>query len=104
MSGFGLGDALRQIAEGFREPRLGEWDLNRLADVADELQRVNDDLEDQIFEDGGFIHQVVELEEENANLHAVIQRVHALANKYAQGRGGPTAKRIRAALAGTDEQ
>jgi hypothetical protein len=74
MSNFGLGDALRSVAKGLREPRLGEWDLSALALVADELERVNDDLESQIHEDGGFIERIVELEEENARLGAEVMR------------------------------
>lgn len=37
-----------------------------------------------------------------ANANAAIGRVRALADEYAQGRGGPTAKRIRAALDGQE--
>jgi hypothetical protein len=54
-------------------------------------------------------HQVVamadrarHLETDLANSRAAIERVQALADTYARGRGAPTAKRIRAALNGTE--
>lgn len=72
-----LGDALRQMALT-QVPRLGDWNLDRLAEMADELQRVNDDLENQIHEDGGFIDRLVVQEEEIGNLKDVLRQARNL--------------------------
>jgi uncharacterized membrane protein YqiK len=42
------------------------------------------------------------MEADLAEARAAIERVRALADTYARGRGAPTARRIRAALDGTE--
>lgn len=57
-------------------------DFIRLVDAVEELERVNDDLENQIHEDGGFIQRIVDLEEENSQLRADSAVFRGLAIAY----------------------
>jgi hypothetical protein len=91
----GLGAALRAWTFAKHEtdgPTEEEWwDAHEaLADRADALERDLAKVKEHFAAEGA----------ENSHLRAQIERVRALADEYASGRGGPTAKRIRAALVG----
>jgi hypothetical protein len=62
------------------DTHFGDQELIILANR--ELQRVNDDLEAQIHEDGGFIDRIVELEEKNAALSEEVVRLKDVVKQW----------------------
>jgi len=71
-----LGDKIRALTQQVEMyDMLSE--VHAMASEADELQRVNDDLEAQIHEDGGFIERIVALETASATYRELAVRNQA---------------------------
>lgn len=87
-TGGGLGERLRALGTG--QTRSLRKELREIADEVDEVKaayRVAD-------------AEIARLREFHDHYRAQVERVRALADEYARGRGGPTARRIREALDG----